>query len=99
MARVRFLLVLLALTLGFHARPALGGTIFDWAVTTASNDSPPNFLLGGMIDFSTVADGNAFDLVITLTNTGDAPTTTAAILTGLYFDISSGVPQGGLGMS
>jgi hypothetical protein len=52
-----------------------------------------------MIDFSTLADGNAFDLAITLTNTGDAPTTTAAILTGLYFDISSGVPQGALGMS
>ena len=47
--------------------------------------------VSGTADFSIIVDGSGYDLVIALTNTAakNSPTSTAQILTGLYFDIST----------
>src|SRR5260370_35540463 len=53
---------------------------------------------GGTVEFSPKVDGSGFDLVIVLVNNSTTlPTSSAQILDGVYFDLSSG-PASGISM-
>lgn len=68
-----------------HPARANAATTFAWSSVYLGVD------LSGTATFSTQVDGGGYDLVIQISNTGDMlPTSTAQILTGLYFDLSSG---------
>jgi hypothetical protein len=65
--------------------------------TWSWSDTSGGIPVAGNVVFSTQQDGVGYDLVIDLTNTATAdPTSTAQLLTGLYFDISAS--PGGLAM-
>lgn len=86
-------LTLAAATLAFgtaaHASQLLSG--WSWSGTVSGGQ------VSGAATFSVTADGAGWDLIIDVSNTAlAAPTTTAQILTGLYFDVSSS--QGALTM-
>lgn len=65
---------------------AQAGSLSSWAWSSTVS----GVAVSGTADFLTQPDGAGYDLVIVLSNTGtQLPTSTAQILTGLYFDITS----------
>lgn len=82
--RTTFMIVLLS---AVYPSLAAANTVISnwtWSDTVASG------LVTGSAQFSVAPDGPAFDLVIVVNNTSPVvPTTTAQILTGLFFDVNT----------
>jgi hypothetical protein len=67
-------------------------TVFSWSGSIGGVG------IGGQAMFSTRVDNGGYELVIVLTNTSaSAPPNSAAVLTGLYFDLTSSAANTSLG--
>jgi len=87
------LFTLLAAGYAIQGPAAQANSIYTWSSQIGG------VAVSGSADFSTYAGAAGYDLTIVLTNTSDnAPTSSATILSGLYFDITSTIGQGALGM-
>lgn len=91
--RVLCAAMLAVLTLAFGSAARADQILSDWSWRGTVSSGPAS----GSATFWVAADGAGWDLIIAIKNTAPAaPTTTAQILTGLWFDVSSS--QGALTM-
>src|SRR6516164_8509594 len=83
---------ILLIFLGILPPAAHAGQVWAWTGTVSGN------AVSGIVSFSIVPDGAGFALQLDITKTATTvPPTTAAVLTGIYFDLTA-LGQGALGV-